>query len=143
MVRSGQTTIDFGAFPGVTDVTATVTGQDDIAAGATVEAFIMPTATVDHSADEHIVDSPASIAGNVSAGVGFTIYGITNTNQLVYGKWTVGWRWSVGGTGDVAVTMADGTTALFASVPAGTILPIQVQQVLSTNTSATFMVGLY
>lgn len=94
MVRSGQTTIDFGAFPGVTDVTVAVTGQDDIAAGATCEAFIVPTATVDHSADEHVVDSPCVYAGNVAAGVGFTIYGITNTNQLVYGTWTVGWRWS-------------------------------------------------
>lgn len=94
MVRSGQTTIDFGAFPGVTDITIAVTGQDDIAAGATVEAFIVPTATVDHTADEHVADSPCVYAGNVTAGTGFTIYGITNTNQAVYGKWTVGWQWS-------------------------------------------------
>lgn len=94
MVRSGQTTIDFGAFPGVSDVTVTVGSQDSIAAGATVEAFIIPTATDDHLADEHIVDPPRVYAGSVSAGSGFTIYGISNTLALVYGKWTVGWRWS-------------------------------------------------
>lgn len=94
MVRGGQTVIDFGAFPGVSDVTVAVTGQDNIAAGATCEAFIIPTATDDHTADEHIIDPPRVYAGNVSAGVGFTIYGITNTDQFIYGKWTVGWRWS-------------------------------------------------
>lgn len=94
MARSGQSLLDFGAAPGVTDATLAVTGQDDIAAGATVGVFIVPTATDDHSADEHVVDPPRVYAGNVAAGVGFTIYGITNTNQPVYGKWTVGWRWS-------------------------------------------------
>lgn len=49
----------------------------------------------------------------------------------------------VGGTGDVAVRMMDGTTPTFSAVPAGTLLPIQVDKVLSTGTTATLMVGLY
>lgn len=49
----------------------------------------------------------------------------------------------VGGTGDVAVKMADGGTVTFSAVPVGTILPIQVTQVLSTNTTATLMLALY
>lgn len=49
----------------------------------------------------------------------------------------------VGGTGDVAVRMADGTTPTFVGVPAGTLLPIQCDKVLSTGTTATSMVGLY
>ena len=56
----------------------------------------------------------------------------------------------VGGTGDVIVIMVNdyeqngdsATPIKFASVPAGTVLPIQVARVMSTNTSATNMVAL-
>lgn len=50
----------------------------------------------------------------------------------------------VGTTGDVAVVFADGGAAVtIPSVPAGMILPIQVRQVMSTNTSASGFVALY
>lgn len=49
----------------------------------------------------------------------------------------------VGGTGNVNVLTARGDTILFSGVPAGTVLPVQVRQVLSTNTTATLMVALY
>lgn len=48
----------------------------------------------------------------------------------------------VGGTGDVAVLMQGGTTVTFASVPAGTILPVRAKKVMATNTDATDMIGL-
>ena len=48
----------------------------------------------------------------------------------------------VGGTGNVALVTADGTTVTFSGVPAGTILPISTAQVLSTNTTATLILGL-
>lgn len=49
----------------------------------------------------------------------------------------------VGVTGNLNVRMAeDGTTVLFSNVPVG-ILPIQVDQVLSTSTTATTMVALW
>lgn len=49
----------------------------------------------------------------------------------------------VGGTGDVAVRMLDGSTPVFKAVPVGTTLIMQFDQVLSTNTTATLMVALY
>ena len=111
MPGQGTTTIDFGAFPGKTDATATVTGQTGIASGSLVEAWIIPTATADHSADEHWVDPPFIFAGNVVAGTGFTIYGVVAMKSdakpvsdsqrirnvdtpMVYGQWTVGWVWA-------------------------------------------------
>ena len=48
----------------------------------------------------------------------------------------------VGGAGDVAVTTHLGTVVTFGSVPAGTILPVKCKHVMSTNTTATLMVGL-
>lgn len=48
----------------------------------------------------------------------------------------------VGGTGDVAVRMVSGNTATFSAVAVG-ILPIQVNKVLSTGTSATLILALY
>lgn len=49
----------------------------------------------------------------------------------------------VGTTGDVAVVTAQGTTITFSSVPAGAILPVFASKVMSTNTTASNMVGLY
>jgi hypothetical protein len=49
----------------------------------------------------------------------------------------------VGGTGDVAVTMADGQTSIiFSAVPVG-VFPIQITQLLSTGTTATNIIALY
>lgn len=48
----------------------------------------------------------------------------------------------VGTTGDVAVRMAGGGTATFVGVPNGAVLPICVDQVLSTGTSASDIVLL-
>jgi hypothetical protein len=49
----------------------------------------------------------------------------------------------VGGAGAVAVKMIDGQSVIFAGVPAGAILPIQVTQVLETGTDATNVLALY
>jgi hypothetical protein len=104
MASQGTTTIDFGAFPGKTDATIVVTGQTGILVSSLVEAWIFPVATADHSADEHLIDPPRVIAGNIVAGTGFTIYGFMNTRTdinninsgqpMVYGLWTVAWVWN-------------------------------------------------
>lgn len=50
----------------------------------------------------------------------------------------------VGETGDITALMADGGTAvLFKNVSAGTVLPIRVQRVNSTGTTAASIVALY
>lgn len=50
----------------------------------------------------------------------------------------------IGGAGDVAVVFAGGTSAVtLAGAQAGAILPVQVVQVMSTNTTATNIVALY
>jgi hypothetical protein len=48
----------------------------------------------------------------------------------------------VGGSGDLAVRMADGMTITFTAVPIG-IAPFQVDQVLATGTTATNIIALY
>ena len=48
----------------------------------------------------------------------------------------------VGGAGDVAVTTVNGNVVTFSAVPAGTILPILVTKVMSTNTTATLLLAL-
>lgn len=49
----------------------------------------------------------------------------------------------VGGAGNLTCIMSDDSSVLFSAVPAGTILPITVKQVLSTGTTATLLIGLY
>jgi hypothetical protein len=115
MGASGTTTINFGAFPGGSDTSAVITGQASILAGSLVEAWLMPVATADHTADEHLVETIRVVAGNIAAGTGFTIYAM-NTSDLyefplgwnpgtpkagsagkgtrLYGLWTVGWVWN-------------------------------------------------
>ncbi len=47
----------------------------------------------------------------------------------------------IGTTGDLAVRMADGNTITFKTVPVG-LLPIQVDKVLSTGTTAAEIIAL-
>jgi hypothetical protein len=89
----GSATLDFGAFPGTTDIkSVAVTGQGTILDGSVVEAYIFPAATTDHTADEHIIDPPSITAAAVSAGTGFTIYGMGTTGRC-YGTWNCAWVW--------------------------------------------------
>jgi len=49
----------------------------------------------------------------------------------------------IGGAGNVAVRMAGSArTTTFTAVPVGAILPIQVDRVMATNTTATLIIGL-
>lgn len=116
MATTGTATLDFGAFPGKSDASVDVTGQSAIVSGSLVEAWLRPEATPDHTADEHMVETLKVIAGNIQAGVGFTIYGF-NTSELneapsgwlssgqnrsgcggrgtrIWGRWTVAWVWN-------------------------------------------------
>lgn len=109
--NAGNATIDFGAFPGKSDTSVAVTGQTGIVAGSVLNAWIRPTGSADHSADEHLVETLKVLAGNIVAGTGFTIYGI-NAGQFnepveegtrggrggrgtrLYGTFNVSWSWS-------------------------------------------------
>jgi hypothetical protein len=81
MGAQGTATLDFGAFPGKSDASVNVTGQTGIVSGSLVEAWIRPVDTVDHTADEHMLETFQVFAATIVAGTGFTIYGF-NTSQL-------------------------------------------------------------
>jgi hypothetical protein len=49
----------------------------------------------------------------------------------------------IGGNGNLRVTMLDGNIVTFPNVVAGTVIPIRVQKVWSTSTTATGIIGLY
>lgn len=49
----------------------------------------------------------------------------------------------VTGAGNVNVTLVSGATAVLTSVPANTLIPIQVSQVQNTSTTATGIFALY
>lgn len=49
----------------------------------------------------------------------------------------------VGTAGDVAVKFAGGTAVTFKNVANGTLLPIAVSHIMSTNTTASDLVALY
>lgn len=100
--RGATTTINFGAFPGASDTSLVVTGQTGLRSTSTVNVWLFPKDTVDHSADEHIAETINVYAGNVVEGESFTIYAV-NTSQLadprgngtrIYGQWTVAYQWN-------------------------------------------------
>jgi hypothetical protein len=112
MPASGKTTIDFGAFPGASDKTLTISGLTGITAGSRVEAWLIAEATADHSIDEHLTDGPMVMGGNPVAATSLTIYAKApasvpvmdsyvgrgqlsgnNNHPLCYGLWTVGWAY--------------------------------------------------
>lgn len=89
---SGVASLDFGAFPGKSDTSLAVTGQTSIITGSSVIAKIRPTATADHSVDEHWTEEIDISAGNIVAGTGFTIYAKAR-NKRLYGLYSVAWQW--------------------------------------------------
>lgn len=49
----------------------------------------------------------------------------------------------VGGAGNVAVITSRGDTVTFTAPAVGSVLPVAVRRVMSTNTTATLLVALY
>lgn len=66
---------------------------------------------------------------------------VTKSDSTVFAQETRGIY--VGTTGDLAVAMADGSSVVFKAVPAGTLLPIAVKQVLDTGTTASTVLALF
>lgn len=100
-VTTGVATVDFGAFPGGSSATVLVTGQPNILATSSVQAWIARIATTDHSPDEHSQETIRAFAGDLIPGIGFVI-SMRNDSQLnepsgiatqIYGKWSCGWLW--------------------------------------------------
>jgi hypothetical protein len=91
---SGQGVVDFGAFPGATNAALVITGQALIAVGSLVRAWLVGTATAEHSVDEHFAEAPQIVAGSIVAGVGFTIYAAAPGSFALYGQYSVGWSWA-------------------------------------------------
>lgn len=120
---AGTAELNFGSWPGSAHATVAVADATILGASRT-EAWLLPAATADHTADEHLVENIRVIAGPPTAGVGFTIHGFlpdrpgpaplfiaqrTNAGgrsnvvpapvspfkrARLYGRWSVGWRWS-------------------------------------------------
>ncbi len=49
----------------------------------------------------------------------------------------------VGAAGDLALVLASGDSVTLSAVPAGSLLPLRVQKVKATGTTAAALVGLY
>lgn len=90
--------VDFGAFPGSSYASATI--PDSVPPGDTnalVQAYVVPIATADHSADEHLVDGPILSVAEDGAG-NLIISAIPNgqvfqtDGMMPWGKWSVAWN---------------------------------------------------
>ena len=85
---SGLVEVDFGIW--LTDVSVTITGQTWVKSTSAVTAQLSGVATVDHSVDEHLVESIKVTPYDLIPGVGFSISAVTQTAAL-YGKYNVQW----------------------------------------------------
>ena len=112
---SGVATLQFGAFPGAVMAQTIVSAIDGSDPNAEVDAWIIPVATADHSADEHSADPPmvnAQIVGSTIVLNGYpsgrdkpvpsgTPFGASPSQQPIstqqpmpYGAWSVAWAFS-------------------------------------------------
>jgi hypothetical protein len=91
----GVAEIDFGAWPGTNEASVSVTGQDEITASASAEAWLMADdTTTDHTASDHRYAAVLMglTCGTPTAGVGFTIY--ARSLEKLTGAFKVRWVWS-------------------------------------------------
>ena len=92
---SGSAVIDFGPWPGSDKAAVQITGQTALTAGSLVQAWLLPTGTVDHSDDEVVM-----LQGVVSIGVQFLTAGVSfwitagcSDRSMMAGKFNVGYRY--------------------------------------------------
>lgn len=81
---------------------------------------------------EKYVDSLDGPATNISSVTPHDTNELAQASRAIY----------VGGGGDMAVEMVDGTSATFVGITAGFLLPIRVNKILVTGTTATNIVSL-
>lgn len=80
------------------------------------------------------------MANPIEPTTAFGAFAITKSDTTVFTRMPSALY--VGSGGDVTVRMASGETVLFPDVPEGSILPIKIDQVRSSNTDAEGFVGL-
>lgn len=93
-VTEGSATLDFGASPGSSEASITITGQAGILVTSNCRAFILGDATsADHTASDHKYAAAliGLTTGNIVAGTGFTIYG--RCLDKLEGEFTINWEW--------------------------------------------------
>jgi hypothetical protein len=66
---------------------------------------------------------------------------VVTSNTVTYTEPTRGVY--IGTTGNLKVDMVSGGTVTFVSVPAGSLLPVQVERIYATGTTATNIIALY
>jgi hypothetical protein len=90
---SGKVQLNFGPWPGTGAASRLVINQAAIVATSKVDAWIHPSASADHSTDEHFIEPIRVRAGDIVAGGGFTIHGELIQGRRTYGLWNVAFAW--------------------------------------------------
>jgi len=93
-INAGTATLTFGNFPGSNETSLAITGQTQITTNSKIKVYIVATTTADHTLNDHtyLPLFAQFTAGNIVAGIGFTIYG--RSTEKLQGTFKVNWEWS-------------------------------------------------
>lgn len=140
VIKSDTINVPNVAGPSVSGTTTGTTANKLVDGGAEFSSnlvgFIVYNTTDSTVAKVTAVDSPTqlTLSANIMAnGENYTLYSDTNPGCVLYS----------GSGGDIEVLTSSGALLLFASVPIGSFLPVQVTRVLDSNTSATNILALW
>ena len=89
-VNAGTALVNFGT--GSSDTLTVITGQTGILSTSILQCTISPAVTSNNGIDEHWVENLAVSAGNIVAGVGFTIYAKCTFGKA-FGNFNIAWSW--------------------------------------------------
>ncbi len=96
MGAQGTATIDFGAAPGSNATSVVITGQASIGVGSLCEAWMMADTTASgasgHNEEEHKLVPIKLTCGAIAAGVGFTIFAVSEFRLT--STFQVRWVWN-------------------------------------------------
>lgn len=91
-IYSGVAVIDFGAIPGSQLTSVVITGQTFLVALSKIKAWVVMASTAEHNVYEHMAVPIRLVIGDVSVGVGFTIYAVSDFRLT--GTFNLNWEWS-------------------------------------------------
>lgn len=90
-----------------------------------------------------VVDSVDVASAGTTVRLNANIFAATGKSYAIYRPETQGAVLYVGGDGNLSVTTASGTSAVFVGLAAGTFLPVNVVKVNATGTTATNIIAIW
>ena len=128
---------------GVSGTNDSVTASRLVDSTKNFNALQIPLGSIVYNTTDGSAALVTAIASNTSLTLSANIFTATSKNYAIYAPNDAPCVLYIGGAGNLRVLTAGGDDVTFTGVLAGSYLPVQVQRVFATGTSATNIIAIW